>query len=171
MSKRYWAFRDMHFNFEGFYIPDIYKALWNFVSDRGHGINEWKYAHNLSADAKGQGCVGVWLATNEIERKYALGGHIIRWKFVWSPTPKPGSSGENPPMVPKGRADVWIHGFIVTDYLNAWGNSLLLRPLFALRDRYFYRKKRLILLDKMRQEAEEIFKDLQEFVSFLPTIK
>ena len=96
---------------------------------------------------------------------------MVRWKLIWSPSPKPGFKGENPPMVSKGTVYLSMSGFVITDYLNAWSKSFLLRPLLAIRDTYFYRKKRQVLIKDVRQDAEQILKDLQEFVSFLPTVR
>ena len=169
MGIRYWAFRDMVFEHEGYYPPDIYRALRNFVSDRGFGITEWRYAHGYYGE--NSAAVGVWLATKEVEKKYALNGVELRWKLIWSPVPKPGSKGENPPKVSKGTVYISMSGFLITDYLNAWSKSILLRPLLAIRDTYFYRKKRQVLIKELRQDAEQILKDLQEFVSFLPTVR
>jgi len=172
LPVRDWAFRDMNFKFEGYHIPDIYKALWNFISDRGYSITEHRYGHGWFGEgAETQACVGIWMATKETEKKYVINGLHIKFKFVWSNAPKPGTSGENAPMVPKGRAEITMHGFIVMDYLNFWGGSFILRPLFNLRNKYFYRRRRDALETLSRQDAEGIIDDIQEFVSFLPTIR
>lgn len=169
MGVRYWAFRDMNFEHEGYYPPDMYRALRNFVSDRGYGITEWRYAHGYYE--KANAAVGVWIATKEVEKKYTLTGIELRWKLIWSPSPKPGAKEENPPMVSKGTVNLSMSGFIMTDYLNNWTNSILLRPIFGIRDRYFYRRRRQVHIMDVRQDAEQIIKDLQEFVSFLPTVR
>jgi hypothetical protein len=169
VTARYWAFRDVNFEHEGYYPPDLYKALWNSVSDRRFAVTEWRYAHGYYGEANA--AVGVWICTKEIEKKYALGGIELRWKLIWSPAPKPGAQGENPPQVPKGSAFVSMSGYVVTDYLGTWSKSPILRPLFPLRDRYLYRRRRLVHIKAIRQDAEQIVKDLQEFVSFLPTVR
>ena len=171
MPKREWAFRDLNFNFEGYYILDLYKALWNFISDRGYAITEHRYAHGWSGEGGGQAALGIWMCSKETEKKYTIHGFHVKWKLIWSPAPKPGEPGEDTPQVPKGRAEITMHGFIVMDYLNLWGGSFILRPLEYLRYNYFYRRRRDVLLDQSRQEAEEILKDIQEFVSFLPTVR
>ncbi len=170
MGVRYWAFRDLNFEHEGYYPPDIYRALWNFVSDLNYGILEWRYAHGYY-EGGANAAVGVWIATKEIEKKYALGGLELRWRLVWSPAPRPGSKGENPPMVSKGSVGLSMSGFVITDYLNNWTGSILLRPFFAIRDSYFYRRRRQVHIMSIRQDAEKILKDLQEFVGFLPTVR
>jgi hypothetical protein len=170
MPSRWWAFRDLGFKHEGFYPPDLYSALWNFISDKGYAVSEWKYAHGWY-EGGNQGAVGVWLGTAEIEKKYTLGGIYARWRFIWNMVPKPGSKEEKPPLVPKGNVEVWMNGFVVTDYLNTWSSRGLLRPFFDLRDRYFYRNRRKVLLDRVKQDGEAVLKDMQEFVSFLPSIK
>jgi len=169
MGIRHWAFRDMVFEHEGYYPPDMYRAMRNFVSDCGFGITEWRYAHGYYE--KANAAVGVWLATKEVEKKYTLNGIEIRWKLIWSPAPKPGATGENPPQVSKGSVYMSMSGYIITDYLNAWSKSILLRPLLTIRDTYFYRKRRQVHVKAVRQDAEQILKDMQEFVSFLPTVR
>ncbi|MBR9681107.1 MAG: hypothetical protein GOU98_04795 [Candidatus Altiarchaeota archaeon] len=171
MGKRYWAFRDMTLEHEGYYPPDMYKALWNFFSDKGYGVHEWRYAHGWYGDGSTQAAVGIWVGTNEIEPKYTISAMDIHWKLVWSMAPKPGDTSETPQMVPKGSFSFFMNGAIVVDYLNKWAGSSLLRPLFPIRDLYFYRRRKDVLLTRVRQEAEGIFKDIQEYLSFLPTIK
>lgn len=168
MGVRHWAFRDMEFNFEGYYTPDIYQALRNFVSDKSYAIGEHKYAHGWSSEG-GQAALGIWVCSKEVEKKYALNVLQIDWKLTWGSAPKPGA-GEGAPEVPKGAANIIMHGYTVTDYLAQWGNWFL-QPLFLIRDKFFYRRKRDLLGDMLKQDAEEIIKDLREFVSFLPTIR
>lgn len=170
MGIRHWAFRDLEFEHEGYYPPDLYKALWNFTSDRHYALTEWRYAHGYYGEGS-QAAVGIWIGTKEVEKKYALAGLTLRWKFVWSPAPKPGVEGENAPMVSKGSSRVTLSGYLVTDYLNNWATKPLLRPLLPIRDKYFYRRKRQKHIREVRQDAEQIIKDLQEFVSFLPTVR
>lgn len=169
MAVRYWAFRDMKFEHSGYYPPDLYKALWNFVSDRNLGITEWRYAHGWNGDT--QGAVGVWVATAEIEPKYVLEALDIHWKLSWSLAPKPGDKSETPQNVPKGNFSVYMNGAVVTDYLNSWAGSPLLKPFFPIRDAYFYRKRKDVHIVRVRQDAEKIIKDIQEYLSFLPKVK
>ncbi|MBR9689283.1 MAG: hypothetical protein GOV01_00060 [Candidatus Altiarchaeota archaeon] len=171
MAVRYWAFRDMKFEHEGFYPPDMYKALWNFFSDRGYGISEWRYAHGWYGDGSKQAAVGVWIGSTEIEGKYVISALDIHWKLTWSLAPKPGDKGETPQMVPKGSFSFFMNGAIVVDYLNVWASSPLLRPFFPIRDAYFYRRRREVHLTRVRQDAEQIVKDIKEYLSFLPTVK
>lgn len=170
MAKRYWAFRDMVFEHEGYYPPDMYKALWNFVSDK-LGLWEYRYAHGWYGDHSTQAAVGIWVGTNEIEPKYTLSSLDIHWKLVWSMAPKPGDTSDKPEMIPKGKFSFFMNGSIVVDFLNIWARSAILRPLFPIRDAYFYRRRKNVLLQKVRQDAEGIVKDIKEYLSFLPSVK
>ncbi len=170
MVKRYWAFRDLRFEQEGYFPNELYKALWNALTDRGYAVFEWRYAQAfLSSGANA--AVGIWVCTKEIEKKYTLSVLDVHWKFIWSMVPKPGATGENPPQIPKGKSIIWMNGAVHTDYVNKWTDSLLLRPFFPIRENYFYRKRRLVHLDAVRQDGEAVLKNLQEYLNFLPTIR
>ncbi len=172
MPKRHWAFQDLTFSYEGYYIPDIYRQMWNIISDKGYYIHEYKYGHASFNQDKIKGAIAVWIATKEVEKKYMLAGLWVHLKFVWSLAPHPNFLGqENPPLVPKGKFMMRMHGFVNSDYLARWGASPILRALLPLRERYFYRRKIEAHKAQVRKDAEDIIKELQEFLSFLPRIK
>ena len=169
MVNRYWAFRDLRLEHEGYFPNELYKALWNFLTDRGYSVFEWRYAQGfLSSGTKA--AVGIWICDKEIEKKYSMGFLDVHWKFIWSMVPKPGATGENPPMIPKGKAIIYINGAVHTDYVNKWKKSIILRPLLPIREKYFYRRRKEVLINMVRQDAEQVLKDVQEYLSFLPTI-
>ncbi len=164
------AFRDVSWEYNGWHVPEIYKALWNIITDKGYYIDEFKYGHAYTPEGNAQGVIGIWYATKEIDKKYTLIMLQVNFKLVWRNMPIPGAQGENPPTAPFGSARVWFHGFIHLDYLNKWAKSPFLRPLHVLRTRWFYRNREDVIKKQFRLEVEDIIKDLQEFVNFLPKI-
>ncbi len=168
MPKRYWAFNDMKFNYEGYNVPEIYKAAWQAIVDRAYFVSEKKYIHVKVGNVFA--AVAWWTGTYEAENKYSLVGMDVYLKIVWRLVPRPGTNGENAPQVPYGSVNMTINGFVVTDYLAIWGKSPVLSPFFDLRDRVFYKRKTDVLKKKVRQDAEGVINDLNDFISFLPQI-
>jgi len=168
MARRYWGFTNMNFEYEGYNVTELYRATWQALADRAYFTTERKYIYVSIGDV--QGVVAWWTGTYEAEKKYSLTGIDAYLKIIWRMVPKPGASGENPPRVPYGKFSLSMNGFVVTDYLNTWAQSLLLSPLFDLRERIFYKRRVDVLKKKVRQDGEGIIRDLQEVISFLPRL-
>jgi len=168
MPRRYWAFTDLKFEYSGYNVPEIYKAAWQALLERKYFITERKFIWIWVGDT--YGVAAWWTATYESEKKYSLTAIDLYLKIVWKMVTKPGAKGENAPKIPYGTAILNMHGYVITDYLNIWGESPILSPLLDLRERFFYKRRIDVLKKKVRQDGEGIIQDLNELISFLPRL-
>ncbi|MBR9681888.1 MAG: hypothetical protein GOV00_03775 [Candidatus Altiarchaeota archaeon] len=170
--SRIWSFTNLGFHYDGYHVTDFYRALYRGMVDLGYNTSEWLQARGFYNEGS-EAVVSRWIATRESEAKYSLNCMTITSKIIWKNVPKPGTSAEtkNPPLVPKGTFDLTINGFIVLDFLNVWGESLILKPFSSLRDNLMRRRMKGNLMSASRKEGDLLIKNMREFSSFLPTIK
>ncbi|MBR9679781.1 MAG: hypothetical protein GOU99_01880 [Candidatus Altiarchaeota archaeon] len=171
MSGIHWAFNDVRWDHEGWYIPELYKVFKNTFRDIGYAIDEHRYSHAFTPEGKEQGVAGIWILHKEVDKKYSMIKVQLNFKFNWSLVPKPGSDPENPQLLPKGTARISAHGFVQTDFASKWLKSPLLRPFWDLKDRYFYKKRTNVFIDLARSDIETGFEKIQDYLNFLPKVE
>jgi len=162
----------LNYDYEGYYVTDFYKALYRAMVDKSYTTSEWLQAFGVYEGGT-KASVGRWVGTRESEDKYTLNVINANYKIVWSMVPKPGTPAdvENPPLVPKGIFNLNLHGCIVLDYMNVWGESPILRPFKNLRDDIIRHRIKGVLISGSRLEGKAIIESMKEFASFLPNIK
>lgn len=142
-----------------FDFKDFYKFLYELISSQGYIINEDHY--NQTAKTEGNDVEVLWNCSQEVDGYTKFDVQVLLKVFglVNVQVDKGGVKKQ----MNQGTVEVWLKGFITTDYRGQWEKQPLLKFLKGVYDRYLYRSRYDALVARIWEDVYLIENEVKAY--------